>query len=70
MLTYYTRKESRVQMIGRDHILLAGARAPRLRHLSLITYDSSLVTMDVAAQMIDKLAEFLPNVRGMRPRIF
>jgi hypothetical protein len=26
--------------------------------------------IDVAAQMIDQLAEFFSNIRGMRPRIF
>jgi hypothetical protein len=26
--------------------------------------------VNVAAQMIDELAEFIPNIRGMRPRIF
>ena len=26
--------------------------------------------VNVATQMIDQLAEFFPNIRGMRPRIF
>ena len=67
MLTYYTRKEWRVQMIGRDEACSPWRGRPAF---VTMTYDSSLATIDVAAQMIDELAEFFPNVRGMRPRIF